>query len=206
MKTTLIFCFCIVVSYCSLAQFQLNIPGGQLEAVTRVGDTLYFWGEDWIWRSLDWGETMERWMELPSHSAATRVGYAHSHVETYAREDNYVQNKHFIHNYHVYGSYTGIRPDFLYYSVLHDSIYTLNGPAYIYARYTLQSDGLFSYKSYNAQIDSHLHQLVYIDNLGKQCFFESYFQSGNTFKILQNNLVFGIDDTQLVLMSLQDTI
>jgi hypothetical protein len=52
-----------ILSFCCTAfgQFQLKVPGGHLESIARVEDTLYFWGENRIWRSTDWGETIHEW-------------------------------------------------------------------------------------------------------------------------------------------------
>jgi hypothetical protein len=46
------------------AQFNLTIPGGKLLGIGRHADTLFFWGENHVWRSTDWGETMQKQVRL----------------------------------------------------------------------------------------------------------------------------------------------
>jgi hypothetical protein len=74
-------CFSSVAS----GQFQLKIPSGHLESIVRVEDTLYFWGENQVWRSTDWGETLEAWDTFktdPLHG----VAYAY-HSGTYYNDE-----------------------------------------------------------------------------------------------------------------------
>jgi hypothetical protein len=54
--------------YTICAQFNLTIPGGRIASVTRVEDTLYFWGENYIWRSTDWGATVTIFELLSSYN------------------------------------------------------------------------------------------------------------------------------------------
>jgi hypothetical protein len=53
----LLFVFLCMWSTAS-AQFQLQIPGGSIVGMDRQGDTLYFWGEDKVWMSLDRGASV----------------------------------------------------------------------------------------------------------------------------------------------------
>lgn len=58
LNALLIFC----LTYCiqTQAQFSLKIPGGKPSGLTRYEDTLYFWGENHVWKSTDWGESMKK--------------------------------------------------------------------------------------------------------------------------------------------------
>ena len=99
MKTAITFLLALVCCCTVQAQFQLNIPGGKLEAVTRVEDTLYFWGEDWVWRSVDWGETLERVEPLETYPKTFTYtsGYNSSYhlyatvMESYASHQSFVR-------------------------------------------------------------------------------------------------------------------
>jgi hypothetical protein len=67
----------VLLAICSFlnAQYHLNTPGGQLLGLARNADTLYFWGENHVWRSTDSGETMEKYIELISETSAWTSPY-----------------------------------------------------------------------------------------------------------------------------------
>jgi hypothetical protein len=141
---TLLFLF----QYTICAQFNLTIPGGRISSVTRVEDTLYFWGEDYIWRSTDWGSTFTKvvpFVSFPDY----QFGY------TQGATLSIVYNVYPWTNYHSffysvdYSSNSGINVNraLYYYSPKHQTIsnYSFSGsqvsPEFPFSG--LKNNGLF---------------------------------------------------------------
>jgi hypothetical protein len=60
----LIFGLLLQGSAALFAQFQVRIPRAKISAVTRINDTLYFWAENHVWKSTDWGLSAQPIAEL----------------------------------------------------------------------------------------------------------------------------------------------
>jgi hypothetical protein len=64
MRTFILLFTLVFLPHLVSAQFQLKIPGGSIVGMDRQGDTLFFWGEDKVWMSMDWGQTMTETADL----------------------------------------------------------------------------------------------------------------------------------------------
>jgi hypothetical protein len=134
--------------YTICAQFNLTIPGGRIASVTRVEDTLYFWGEDYIWRSTDWGSTFKKAVPFVSFSDS-QTGYSQGATLTIEYRVYPWTNYHSFFYSVDYSSNSGINVNraLYYYSPKHQTIsnYSFSGsqvaPEYPFSG--LKNNGLF---------------------------------------------------------------
>jgi hypothetical protein len=104
MLATLLF---FVFSNESKAQFQLKIPGGQMVGLARNADTLYFWGENIVWKSTDWGQTMIKWKELSSGNGSFHIDGSQGGQDRQSisySNGGYFHNKYLISGVSYYNS------------------------------------------------------------------------------------------------------